>query len=145
MPPPPAVEYDPKAWQEFTSAEGRFAVLLPGRPTEAVRSADSPIGKLDIHMCTLRTFAQYGVTYIEYPKSVEDGGRVDDFLAGVRDGGVKGVNGTLAEEKEVSLDGHPGRCLEGSQCQPIKGLTVDGRETTATVVEGRVLSKPQHI
>ncbi|MFL6209824.1 MAG: TonB family protein [Pyrinomonadaceae bacterium] len=111
-PPAPAAEYDPKAWHEFTSAAGRFAVLLPGTPTESVTSADSPIGQLDIHTFMLRTFAQYGVTYIEYPKSIEDGGRIDDFLAGVRDGGVKGVKGTLREEKAVALDGHPGRYLK---------------------------------
>jgi TonB family protein len=108
-PPAPAVEYDPKAWKEFSSAGGRFTVLLPGTPTEKVQSRDSPVGTLDVHDFTLITSYYYGVTYIEYPPNVEEGGDVKAFLDSVIGAGVKSVGGTLLEEKDISLDGHPGR------------------------------------
>ncbi|MCA1592122.1 MAG: energy transducer TonB [Acidobacteria bacterium] len=111
-PPPVAVEYSSKAWKEFSSAEGRFTVLLPGTPTPQVQTQDTAIGKLDVHTFTLTTSMQYGVMFVDYPRTMEDSGAAKQFLDGARDGGVKGVNGTLLEEKETSLDGHPGRIIK---------------------------------
>jgi TonB family protein len=110
-PPPPAAEYNPKAWKEFSSAEGRFSVLLPGTPTEKVEFHDSPVGKLEVHIFTLRTFAEYLVMYVEYPPNIEEEGNVRAFLDRIRDGSLEGVNGTLLEEKDISFEGHPGRFM----------------------------------
>lgn len=109
--PPPAAEYNPKAWKEFSSAEGRFSVLLPSVPTERVELHDSPVGKLEVHNFTLRTFAEYGVMYVEYPPNIEEEGNVRAFLDNIRDGGVRRVKGTVLEEKDISLGGHPGRYM----------------------------------
>jgi len=111
-PPAPAVEYNPGAWKEFTSAGGRFSVLLPGTPTEKIESHDSPVGRLEVHDFSLKTFAQYGVMYVEYPPNVEEGGDAKRFLDGAISAGLKAAGGTLLEEQEIALDGHPGRYVK---------------------------------
>jgi TonB family protein len=110
-PPTPAAEYNPKNWKEYSPAEESFSVLLPGKPTEGVQAVDTPFGKLNMHIFTLKSLAFYGVLYMDYPESAN----IKDtraFLNGVRDGGLKADKGTLLEEKEIALDGAPGRFLK---------------------------------
>lgn len=104
----PSPEYDSKSWKEFSSKEGRFSVLLPGKPSEKIQTGDSPFGKLDAHLFLLDTFAYYRVLYIDYPAS--DGIRdVEAYFNGVRDGNLKATNAQLLEEKRDYHLAIPGR------------------------------------
>ena len=112
-PPPPALESDPKAWEEFWSAEGRFAVLLPATMTGTVHPIETKFGKADLHLFSARIFvAVYNVMYIDFQQSVEEMGRVKELLNDGRDGGVKNVNGQLLEEKDITIDKHVGRFVK---------------------------------
>lgn len=112
-PSPPAVEYNPSAWREFSSEKGRFSVLLPGTPFERTIPLDTKIGKLDtVNFILGSSSASYAVSYIDYPVFIEDPSIVKRALDAGRDGAVQRVQGTLIEEKEISLSGHPGRYIK---------------------------------
>jgi hypothetical protein len=68
-PPPPVKEYNPTAWKEFISNEGRFSVSLPGTPTREDRTMDSPLGPLTTRSLVLQTeMAIYYLAYVEFPQ-----------------------------------------------------------------------------
>ncbi|MGH9943373.1 MAG: hypothetical protein ACRD9R_13585 [Pyrinomonadaceae bacterium] len=72
--PPPVADYDPKAWREFVSPEGRFSVLLPGVPTKKVEQTDVPGGRIGTHRFTLRISnqsPQYNLMYFDVPEDVD--------------------------------------------------------------------------
>jgi TonB family protein len=52
---------------------------------------------------------EYSIGYADYPFTVEGTDRITPFFAGVRNSGVKGINGHLVEDKEEAFAGHPGR------------------------------------
>lgn len=104
-------EYDLNNWEEFISEEGRFSVLLPGVPKEVVREIDSPYGKSQGHYFNLQTFADFGFAYTQFPVTVEATDAAKKLLDRARDGLVAGLKGKLLEDKEISLDGHPGRFI----------------------------------
>ncbi|HEX7316805.1 MAG TPA: energy transducer TonB [Pyrinomonadaceae bacterium] len=113
-------ERDPRAWREFASAEGRFAVLVPGELTLKTERMPTPDGAgIPLYVHTLRTSAEYGVIYADYPFAVtgaEMKGRLLD--EGAR-GAVASVGARLLDMKEITLGEHPGREL--------KELMRDGR------------------
>lgn len=130
-PPPPAIEYNPNAWREFSSAGGRFSVLLPGTPTERIQPRDSPVGNLEVHDFILNTSAYYNIRYIEYQSNLEESGDVKASLDSIINEGIKQAGGALLEEKDISLDGHPGRFVTvkagGSYVMRINSYVVGNR------------------
>jgi TonB family protein len=113
-PPPPSVRYTPNARKEFTSAEGRFSVLLPGIPTEKVEAQDSPAGMLEVHDFTLQGDAFHGLLYVDYPDELEGSDALKQFLERAGRAGTREAGGTILEEKEILYDGHPGRSVRFS-------------------------------
>ncbi len=99
-------------WKEFISEEGRFSVLLPGTPKEVVHEIDSPFGKSRGHYFNLTTFADFGFSYTQFPLAVENPELAKRLLDRARDGLLATLEGKLSEEKEISLDGHPGRFIK---------------------------------
>lgn len=106
-PPPPVIEYKPDNWKEFSSAEGRFAILVPGVPTLTTIKVETAIGTIDLHNYALATdTAFYLVSYGDFPiipvepeaiRKALDGGR-DNMLA-------KGKNQKLISETEFIFNG----------------------------------------
>jgi hypothetical protein len=94
-------------WIHFSSGEGRFSILMPGKPTE---------GKIDLHTgdltVTARTFTALSPSidlmcgYYSLPPSQK---KVDEIFDETRDGSIRKVKGMLLTEKKVTLDGYPGR------------------------------------
>jgi TonB family protein len=120
-PPPPAAEYNQKAWKEFSSVGGRFSVLLPGVPSEEVRRIETALGPLDMHAVYLHSAADYAIFYADYPQSLEDPSKSKQALDGARDEGVRNVKGRVLEEKDITLEAHPGRYL---RIEAANGLTI---------------------
>jgi serine/threonine-protein kinase len=100
----------PAAWQEFSSAEGNFAVLMPGTPSYEKKSQSTALGPIDMHMFTLnlKRDAVYMVMYSDYPEIVTRAKPVD-LLDGGRNGALSNTKGKLVGEQNMSLDGFPGR------------------------------------
>lgn len=107
------VETNPQAWKEYSSTEGGFSILFPGTPSESSQLVEAAPGvqfKLSIH--SLKTLAEYGVMYADYPIPVGDPAVARRVLDNGAKGAVASVNSELLELKEIALDGHPGRYLK---------------------------------
>jgi hypothetical protein len=97
-------------WKTFNSVEGRFSITFPGgflRYLKTAQSAEGPV-QLYVFSC-IALNAEYSVSYADYLSVIEGHDRMKLFLDGVRDSGVKGIRGRLLEDKEIVVDGHPGR------------------------------------
>ena len=96
-----------KKWQEFRCEDGRYRIRFPGRPKALERTENTSIGDVTYtyQMVGEGAFG-YSVVCVKYPKNVEkDAGQ---NLKRARDGAVKGLDGELVADKEITLDGHPG-------------------------------------
>lgn len=100
----------PATWKEFSSAEGNFAVLMPGTPSYEKKNTATALGPIDMHMFTLNIGrdAAYLVMYSDYPEIVTRA-KPDALLDGGRDGALANTKGKLIGEQNMSLDGFPGR------------------------------------
>ena len=107
-----AAERDPNNWKQFSSAEGRFAILFPGMPKESAEAVETPGGPVPIHKITLRTFAEYGVIYADYPMQINDPAMANRILDNGAKGAVAEVGAQLLSMTEISLAGQPGRLLK---------------------------------
>ena len=124
----------PFRWQEFSSPEGRFAVLMPGVPeatTEVYRDRN-----IEMHMFTLdRGSSAFMASYFELgPTSTPP----DVILDGARAGSIRKVEGALLSEEKLTLDGHPGRefksTARGNQFVDTRMYLVDQRLYLPTAV-----------
>lgn len=94
-------------WTEFSSPEGRFSILMPGKPKAGI--AVQHVANLTV---TAHTFTAVSPSidlmcgYYEVPSPQQD---VDKIFNGTRDESIKGVHGTLLTEEKLALDGYPGR------------------------------------
>jgi hypothetical protein len=67
----PAIPATPlDGWQKFSSAEGRFSVLLPGPPKEKQEIVQGKTGQVELHAFAAEKDIQngYGVAYYDVPK-----------------------------------------------------------------------------
>lgn len=96
-------------WLTYTSAEGRYSVSLPAKPTLSTQDATTADGL---------KFVQYlamvvGTDDVAFLVCHFDGLPGTVFSAdAARDGMVKRINGTLISESAISLQGFPGRELK---------------------------------
>jgi hypothetical protein len=100
------------AFTTFTSKEGGFSVLMPGKPTEKVTTAKDPAGRdveTTLFIVDLKTVA-YLASYTERPDlaTVTADGK-NAALENGRDAVVKGLNGKLLTDKRITLGNNPGR------------------------------------
>ena len=109
-PPAAAVEYDDKAWKEFSSAEGGFSILMPGTPQAKTQEVASPPGKVSFRTFELRTnTGVYDVSYSDLPIYSEDPAHISEGLDANRDALLKSTGLKLLSEKAITFDGVPGR------------------------------------
>jgi predicted Zn finger-like uncharacterized protein len=109
-------------WQDFSSAEGNFRVLLPGQPRKNQQPLGPPVPPAPgapPGQPPMRYFyevqtkeAQFGVSYLDMPTPLFQQRPLSFHLDMTRNQVVAESSGQLASEKEVQLAGHPGRHLE---------------------------------
>ena len=97
-------------WEEFTSAQGGFTVLMPGTPTEQKRTAKTASGSIDAHIFLVdQGDVAYMVAYSDYPDTMLQERTPKLILDGARDGAVAHAKGRLLSESIVSMNDHQGR------------------------------------
>jgi TonB family protein len=105
----PSTGYNLASWKEFTSAEGRFTVLMPGVPTAESTPVETAAGRIKMHSYILQTnFGTYGVMYGDLPwySDEPNPGRLDSARNEALSKG-----GRLLSESDVTLGGIVGREL----------------------------------
>ncbi len=110
----PRVAYDERAWKEFESAEGGFAVAFPGKPGLIIHTVEALSGPLANHVHGLEIgVAVFAVTYTDMPFPVPAGDKAAinrAFDAG-NARALSGAGGRLISEEPISLEGYTGRAV----------------------------------
>ena len=107
-----SAEAKPENWQTYVSNEGRFSTLFPGTPRVSQEAVNHGVVRFLMNKTELRTFAEYGVIYADYPKSVTDSTPADVLLDEGAKSAVAEVNSQLLSISPISLNGFPGRLLK---------------------------------
>ncbi len=96
--------------QEFRSDEGRFTVLMPGKPKVKNETVNMPFGKVNTitYMAGSRKIG-CAVAYADYPALLIKSADPQKLLDGARDGAIKDGNGRLISETSINFHGLPAR------------------------------------
>jgi hypothetical protein len=98
-----------RADETYKSAAGKYSAVLPGKPKESTQEVDTPAGKLTMYVAAFEVKKDLGLLVIhhDYPEAIVKD-KPQSVLGRVRDGSM-GQDGKLLEDKEIDLNGVPGR------------------------------------
>jgi hypothetical protein len=104
----------PSGWRVFSSKEGGFKIALPGKPAESKQRVATATATLDVYLFVVdaKDGGAYVVSYSDLPADDVKPGSESKRLDLARDGAVSNARGKLRNEKEIKLDGFPGRELD---------------------------------
>ena len=97
-------------FKEFRSDEGRFTVLMPGKPEVQNEAMNMPFGTVNTitYMAGSRKIGCI-VSYADYPALLIKTTDPQKLLDGARDGTIKDGNGRLISETRINFHGLPAR------------------------------------
>jgi len=97
-------------FQEFRSNDGRFTVLMPGKPEVRNEAMDMPFGKVNTitYMASSRKVG-CAVAYTDYPALLIKSTDPQKLLEGAKNGAIKNVSGRLVSETSIDFHGLPAR------------------------------------
>lgn len=94
----------------FVSKEGRFSVQLSDRPKYSTQAVGEGAGATVNHIFMLeKGDAAYYVSFSDFKPELIKDVSIAKLLDSARDGGVSNSKGKLLSEKNITLDGSPGR------------------------------------
>ena len=97
-------------WREYASVEGRYAVLLPGKPREEARSVGTNLGTVTMHMTAASAADwRFGVAWADYPEAAAR--EPERLIDTQRDALLRNIAGRVLAEKPAPLNGRPGRLV----------------------------------
>ena len=120
-------------WQGYKSTQGIYSVLMPSTPTETKRTANTPVGPLDMYISYWSDdTTAYVVMFSDYTKSVIKNEKPDQMQDNMRDAAVSSVQGKLLNEYIISLGVYPGREFrietpDGAHTAIMRGYLVGNR------------------
>lgn len=97
-------------WRELSVPEGRFAVLLPGKPRHESRALNTAAGALTMTMYSFSLKqGTMGVAYTDYPAAAlaAEHGRAQ--MDAARDALLRNIQGGVRLEEDIGIAGFPGR------------------------------------
>lgn len=109
--------YSQNTWQPHQLGNRAFEVLVPGEPEEQVQNITTASGVLTMHMYAYESpqgaeNLVYMAMYVDYPPeqvSSDYKDKVPEFFRNAVNGAVNNVKGTLLSEKDVEINGYPGK------------------------------------
>src|SRR5882762_1306633 len=143
--PPPAKDYFPDKWDEYTSEQGRFRIRFPGEPKEEF----SPV---DVHFLSFSGLLEYRVSYVDESELTGDLDSAKHYLQESKSASllITKISGErIIKQKAVTVHGHPGyflhvesakawvRTLEIVVGQRVYTIIVEGRKRRANKLEGK--------
>ena len=97
-------------WRELSVPEGRFAVLLPGKPRQESRTFNAAAGALTMTMYSYSLKqGTMGVAYTDYPAAALAAAQGREQLDAARDALLRNIGGGVRSEEDISIGGFPGR------------------------------------
>jgi len=97
-------------WSEFTSEEGRFKLLLPAKPNTQTLTMETGKGRIVHHgFVAIKGGFVCMVGFADLPKEFADSNNAKLLFDEARNEFLKEIQGKLASESAISLEGHPGR------------------------------------
>ncbi len=127
-PPPAGGASDPTNFATFVPYENTqygFSAMLPGQPVYEEQEIPTLIGPIKAHKFGAgEGITQYMLVVSDYPPELMKLSDAKTLLEGARDGAVGNTGGKLLEDKEITVDGHPGRQFK-LEIPP--GLKLSGR------------------
>jgi hypothetical protein len=115
-------------WREVSVAEGRFAVLLPGKPRRESRALNTAAGVLTMTMYSYSLErGTMGVAYTDYPAAALAAGRMREHLDTARDALLRNMPGGARSEEDTSIGGFPARQLHAESRAGGEGALLKAR------------------
>jgi hypothetical protein len=110
------------AWQEYSSEDQTYSVMMPKKPAQFVQSQPSAVGNLQVHVMTVDTDdgGAFVAMHSDYPGQFSEV-PADEVLDSAVQGIASSSEATILGRKNISLDGHQGLEIELSVKQ-LKGL-----------------------
>lgn len=102
-------------WKQYTSTEGRFTVLMPGTPKTERQTQNTQLGPINIQAFAVarqQESVAYIVAYSDFPNNFVQKANIQKLLDGARDGALRAAQGKLLSQRNISLNGYPGREFE---------------------------------
>ena len=95
------------AWEKFTSAEGKFSILMPGKPEPQKQTSQSPIGPYTTYLFIGRSSGQiYLVGWVDYAPSFTFDPQKE--MEANRDNFAKGVEAQVKATTPIKLGTYSG-------------------------------------
>ncbi len=127
-----AFAQETSAWTSFTSAEGRFTVLMPSKPKIEDKDTDTTQGTLPLHLfSSSNDNAYFLISYNDFPNLDET--NLQAALEAGRTGAIQSMGGELVSERKISIGNNPGlefrakKISEGSEIIANARLYLVGR------------------
>lgn len=96
---------DSSGWVRFTSALGRFTVLMPQTPTDKAETTKSEHGPYTTHLFIVKDVSSvYLIGWVDYDPSFNFNKQAE--LEANRDNFVKGIKATLLTSSPTTIDGY---------------------------------------
>ncbi len=97
-------------WQEFSSREGGFTILLPSQPQESLVNLKTDLGLMVLHAFTVTNGdREYRVTYTDLLHPAKNEKDTEKVLKTARQFALTGKHREMLKEQFLTLDDHPGR------------------------------------
>ena len=129
----PSVPVVQSKWGVFTSKTGRFSVLMPSTPKYLRQTQKTQIGPIELQSFVAAIPQQdvaYRVAYSDFPYSYGRKDNAQQIFDGIRENTLKVTRSNLRSERNISLNGSPGREIQfgsGVQTTTDRMYLVDGR------------------
>lgn len=101
------------AWQQFSSAEGKFSAKMPSDPRISSLVTNTKEGNLLTHMVssTDENLNEFMVSWTEYQNANFEQRGTEATFNKMRDALVRSNKGKVLSESVISAGGHPARAL----------------------------------
>ncbi|MBH8562959.1 hypothetical protein I8748_12330 [Nostoc sp. CENA67] len=103
-------------WKLFTAPDGRFTILMPGKPDRNTQLQKTYMGEINLETFIVQPPKQevaYIVTYNDFPYSYGELTNPQTILNNARDMALKTTKSNLISQRNIrSTNGHPGKEIE---------------------------------
>ncbi|WP_245911868.1 hypothetical protein [Brunnivagina elsteri] len=115
-PKPDAALLEQYRWKVFNPPDGRFTILMPGKPKMTAQTQKTFMGEINLQVFVAQPPKQdvaYVVAFNDFPDSYGQMANPEEVLKNAQDTALKTTQSSLLNHKSIrSSNGHPGREIE---------------------------------